>query len=140
MTALNETPMKKLASGLTIFWLVVAVSSASMSAQAVSGSASNDDARPAATAKAASGRPHKKDKTHEQPSKRNRSQSSSRSEASAKPSDSDIAAAKSAGKVWVNLDSGIYHKSGRWYGKTKNGKFMTEAEAKAASYKASQRN
>lgn len=50
-------------------------------------------------------------------------------------SDSDIAAAKASGKVWVNLDSGIYHKGGRWYGKTKNGKFMTVQEAKAAGYK-----
>ena len=53
-------------------------------------------------------------------------------------SDADIASAKSAGKVWVNLDSKVYHTGGRWYGKTKNGKFMTEAEAKAAGYKASQ--
>jgi hypothetical protein len=55
-------------------------------------------------------------------------------------SDSEIAGARASGKVWVNLDSGIYHKNGRWYGKTKNGKFMTEAEAKAAGYKQSQRN
>ncbi len=55
-------------------------------------------------------------------------------------SDGDIAAAKSSGKVWVNLNSGIYHKGGRWYGKTKSGKFMTEAEAKAAGYKGSQRD
>jgi hypothetical protein len=54
--------------------------------------------------------------------------------------DAEIAAARASGKVWVNLDSGIYHKGGRWYGKTKNGKFMTEAEAKAAGYKASQRD
>ncbi len=55
------------------------------------------------------------------------------------PSASDIAAAKAAGKVWVNLETGIYHKSGRWYGKTKNGKFMTEADAKKAGYKPSKR-
>jgi hypothetical protein len=48
----------------------------------------------------------------------------------------DIAAAQASGKVWVNTDSGVYHKGGRWYGKTKAGKFMTEAEAKAAGYKA----
>ena len=60
--------------------------------------------------------------------------------ASGTASSSDIAAAKASGKVWVNLDSGIYHRGGRWYGKTKNGKFMTEAEAKAAGYKESQRN
>ena len=55
--------------------------------------------------------------------------------ATGKPSSSDIAAAKASGKVWVNTESGVYHKSGRWYGKTKQGKFMTEAEAKAAGYK-----
>jgi hypothetical protein len=48
----------------------------------------------------------------------------------------EITAAQSAGKVWVNTESGVYHKSGRWYGKTKQGKFMTESEAKTAGYKA----
>ena len=52
----------------------------------------------------------------------------------------DIAVAKTAHKVWVNLDTGIYHKGGRWYGKTKNGKFMTEDEAKKAGYKAAKRD
>lgn len=34
------------------------------------------------------------------------------------------------GMVWVNTESKIYHKEGdRWYGKTKNGEWMTEAEA-----------
>ena len=55
--------------------------------------------------------------------------------ATGNPTSQEIAAAKASGKVWVNTESGIYHKSGRWYGKTKNGKFMTEAEAKAAGYK-----
>ena len=39
--------------------------------------------------------------------------------------------------VWVNTASGVYHKSGRWYGKTKEGKFMTEADAIKAGYRAS---
>jgi hypothetical protein len=52
---------------------------------------------------------------------------------------SDIAAAKAAGKVWVDLETGVYHKSGRWYGRTKNGKFTTEAEAKKAGYRQSKR-
>jgi hypothetical protein len=54
-------------------------------------------------------------------------------------SDADIAAAKSSGKVWVNTDTKVYHKSGRWYGKTKTGKFMTEDEAKAAGYRAAEK-
>jgi competence protein ComEA len=42
------------------------------------------------------------------------------------------------GMVWVNLDSGIYHREGdRWYGKTKHGKFMSEADAQKAGYRAS---
>lgn len=56
------------------------------------------------------------------------------------PSAADIAAAKVAHKVWVNLDTGIYHKGGRWYGKTKDGKFMTAEEAKKAGYKAAKRD
>jgi len=59
---------------------------------------------------------------------------------SSTPSASDIAAAKASGKVWVNLDTGIYHKGGRWYGKTKNGKFMSLDDAKKAGYKAAKRD
>ncbi|MBZ5600458.1 MAG: hypothetical protein LAN83_19320 [Acidobacteriia bacterium] len=58
---------------------------------------------------------------------------------SAAPSAQEIAAAKASHKVWVNLNTGIYHKRGRWYGKTKSGKFMTEDEAKKAGYKAAKR-
>jgi hypothetical protein len=55
------------------------------------------------------------------------------------PSAQEIAAAKSSGKVWVNTETGMYHKGGRWYGKTKTGKFMTESEAKTAGYKEAHR-
>ena len=50
-------------------------------------------------------------------------------------SDADIARAQSSGMVWVNTESGVYHKSGRYYGKTKQGKFMSEADAKKANYR-----
>ena len=59
--------------------------------------------------------------------------------AAGKASSPEIAAAKASGKVWVNTESGVYHKSGSWYGKTKAGKFMTESEAKAAGYKEAQK-
>jgi hypothetical protein len=49
--------------------------------------------------------------------------------------------ANSNGMVWVNTDSGVYHKPGsRYYGKTKQGKYMSEADAIKAGYHASQRN
>lgn len=42
------------------------------------------------------------------------------------------------GQVWVNLDSKIYHYQGdRFYGKTKNGKYMNEQDAVRAGYRAS---
>jgi hypothetical protein len=56
------------------------------------------------------------------------------------PTAQEIASAKASGKVWVNTETGVYHKGGRWYGKTKKGKFMTEAEAKAAGYKVAKRD
>jgi hypothetical protein len=52
----------------------------------------------------------------------------------------EIGAARASGKVWVNLESGVYHKGGRWYGHTKNGKFMSEDEATKAGYRASEKD
>jgi DNA uptake protein ComE-like DNA-binding protein len=42
------------------------------------------------------------------------------------------------GMVWVNTATKVYHYEGdRWYGNTKEGKYMTEQEAIAAGYRAS---
>jgi hypothetical protein len=39
-------------------------------------------------------------------------------------------------KVWVNTRSGVYHCPGtRWYGRTQQGKYMGECEAKNAGYR-----
>jgi hypothetical protein len=55
------------------------------------------------------------------------------------PTAAEIADAKTKGMVWVNLKSKVYHKSeNKFYGATKNGKFMTESDASAAGYKAAQ--
>jgi hypothetical protein len=43
-----------------------------------------------------------------------------------------------AGMVWVNTKSKVFHREGdRWYGKTKEGKFMTEADALKEGYRPS---
>ena len=47
-------------------------------------------------------------------------------------------AAKSV-TVWVNTNSGVYHYSGeRWYGNTKEGKYMSEATARAEGDRATE--
>jgi hypothetical protein len=88
-------------------------------------------------------------KSHESMSKSNESMSKSNESMSKSSSMSQTPATKSsnktmtaartepapgggAGKVWVNTATHVYHCAGtKWYGKTKQGEYMTEAEAKA---------
>jgi hypothetical protein len=58
----------------------------------------------------------------------------------APPSDKEIADAKAKGLVWVNTSSKVYHKDGEFYGKTKRGEFMTEAEAQKAGNRAAKQS
>lgn len=61
--------------------------------------------------------------------------------ASAKAPASITQGAPGNGMVWVNTETGVYHKEGsRYYGKTKQGKYMPEADAVNAGYRAAKNN
>ena len=58
-----------------------------------------------------------------------------KSETTKNATDAQITAAKTAGQVWVNISTKVYHdSSSEFYGATKAGKFMSEKDAVAAGY------
>ena len=91
-------------------------------------------------AESKSAAPSKATAASEEPASKSAPAASTRSRAantSAPAPSTTQAAGGGNGKVWVNTRSGVYHKEGdRWYGKTKEGKYMTEDEAIKAGYRA----
>jgi hypothetical protein len=71
-----------------------------------------------------------------QPAKAPTSAKKTSTSASTAPTAQEIADAKAKGLVWVNTSTKVYHKDGQFYGTTKQGKFMTEADAEKAGYRA----
>jgi hypothetical protein len=59
-------------------------------------------------------------------------------DSAAAPTDKETADARAKGMVWVNTSTKVYHKDGQFYGKTKQGKFMTEDDAKKAGNRLAQ--
>jgi hypothetical protein len=72
----------------------------------------------------------------DQAAKQTSAKSATKAVAAPAPGDKEIADARSKGLVWVNISTKVYHKDGQFYGKTKQGKFMTEDDAKKAGYRA----
>jgi hypothetical protein len=58
----------------------------------------------------------------------------------AKPPAATPTAPATAGMVWVNTDTKVFHREGdRYYGKTKHGKYMTESEAIQQGFRAAKK-
>ena len=109
---------------------------ASSSSSAAGGSSSSSSSSTSATP--AQPAPASAPRSSDSASKSSKMQSSSSESNAASGAPAQTPPQK--GMVWVNLDTKVYHKEGtRWYGKTKNGKFMSESDALAAGYRASKR-
>lgn len=77
----------------------------------------------------------------EKPSARDTRKTETEAQNTSYKSETEIENASDQGLVWLNTESKIYHRSSsRWYGKTLNGKFVTESEAKQEGARESAEN
>ena len=91
----------------------------------------------AAKAARAAERTTEKTASREPAAKEERKSSTSAAAGKSEPSVA-YQAPPSKGMVWVNLETKVYHREGdRWYGRTKRGKYMSEADASRAGYRLS---
>jgi DNA uptake protein ComE-like DNA-binding protein len=91
----------------------------------------------AARAERAAERTTKKTASREPAAKEERKSSTSAAAGKSEPS-AAYQAPPSKGMVWVNLETKVYHREGdRWYGRTKRGKYMSEADAARQGYRLS---
>lgn len=100
-----------------------------------------DQAKPQAGSSKDDTKPQKTGAATEVPAKTPANSTATSTTPAAKPSAAQQPRpANGRGMVWVNTESGVYHKPGtRYYGKTKQGKYMTEADAIKAGYHAAKK-
>jgi hypothetical protein len=120
--------MKRIAKKLCLDLLIASALFASGSMFAAQAAQSSSSDKPQATATPAS--------AQTSPSSAKPAPSAPAAQTSAALAKTPTSSANAAGVVWINTDTGVYHKQGtRWYGKTKHGKYMLEADAIKAGYK-----
>jgi hypothetical protein len=95
------------------------------------------EAKPEKSEKAASSKAEKAEKAEkmDKADKSGKMDKAEKSEKMEKAEARTAAPGGGAGKVWVNTESKVYHcQDDRWYGKTKQGEYMTEADATAKGF------
>jgi hypothetical protein len=99
------------------------------------GSSGGEREQPKSSAKSSSDESSKSESTGRQSEPAAAQESSSEKSTTAAETTAQTPPEK--GMVWVNLRTKVFHREGdRWYGKTKHGKFMSEADAVKEGYRA----